>query len=81
MPASDQTIELISTKDIIQFLPLMRELADDFGDRFLLSMLHWCGIGKRARIRSCSGKYFYFGTIARFWAYAGSTKCPRPRQA
>ena len=26
----------------------MKELADDFGDRFLLSMLHWCGIGERA---------------------------------
>jgi len=36
---------LTQTKDINSFLPLMREL--DFGDRFLLSMLHWCGFGKR----------------------------------
>jgi RimJ/RimL family protein N-acetyltransferase len=48
MPARGRTVELITTKEIDLFLPIMRELADDFGDRFLLSMLHWCGIGKRA---------------------------------
>ena len=48
MPAHGHTVELITTKEIDLFLPIMRELADDFGDRFLLSMLHWCGIGKRA---------------------------------
>src|SRR5258708_32846713 len=48
MPARGCTVELITTKEIDLFLPIMRELADDFGDRFLLSMLHWCGIGKRA---------------------------------
>src|SRR5260370_2714084 len=48
MPARGRTVELITTKDIDLFLPIMRELADDFGDRFLLSMLHWCGIGERA---------------------------------
>jgi ribosomal protein S18 acetylase RimI-like enzyme len=47
MPAFEQTVELVSTKDIELFLPLMREI--DFGDAFLLSMLHWCGIGKRSR--------------------------------
>ena len=47
MPASEQTVELVSTKEIELFLPLMREI--DFGDAFLLSMLHWCGIGKRSR--------------------------------
>jgi ribosomal protein S18 acetylase RimI-like enzyme len=45
--ASEQIVELISTKEIELFLPLMREI--DFGDAFLLSMLHWCGIGKRSR--------------------------------
>jgi RimJ/RimL family protein N-acetyltransferase len=48
MPARGRTVELITTKEIDLFLPIMRELAEDFGDRFLLSMLHWCGIGKRA---------------------------------
>jgi RimJ/RimL family protein N-acetyltransferase len=47
MAASEQTVELVSTKDIELFLPLMREI--DFGDTFLLSVLHWCGIGKRSR--------------------------------
>jgi hypothetical protein len=48
MHASDQTVELITTKEIDLFLPIMKDLADDFGDRFLLSMLHWCGIGRRS---------------------------------
>ena len=47
MTASGQTVELVSVRDIELFLPLMREI--DFGDAFLLSMLHWCGIGKRSR--------------------------------
>jgi GNAT superfamily N-acetyltransferase len=47
MAASQQTVELVSTKEIELFLPLMREI--DFGDAFLLSMLHWCGIGQRSR--------------------------------
>jgi GNAT superfamily N-acetyltransferase len=47
MAAAEQIVELVSTKDIELFLPLMREI--DFGDAFLLSMLHWCGIGKRSR--------------------------------
>jgi ribosomal protein S18 acetylase RimI-like enzyme len=38
---------VVSTKEIELFLPLMREI--DFGDAFLLSMLHSCGIGKRSR--------------------------------
>ena len=46
MAASEQTVELVSTKEIELLLPLMREI--DFGDAFLLSMLHWCGIGKRS---------------------------------
>ncbi len=47
MPTNDQSVELITTREIDLFLPIMKELADDFGDRFLLSMLHWCGIGRR----------------------------------
>src|SRR5215471_3921438 len=47
MATSEQTVELVSAKEIELFLPLMREI--DFGDAFLLSMLHWCGIGKRSR--------------------------------
>jgi GNAT superfamily N-acetyltransferase len=46
MAAPDQSVELIETKEIELFLPIMREI--DFGDAFLLSMLHWCGIGKRS---------------------------------
>jgi len=47
MAAAKQVVELVSTKEIELFLPLMREI--EFGDAFLLSMLHWCGIGKRSR--------------------------------
>jgi GNAT superfamily N-acetyltransferase len=39
-------VELIESREIEQFIPILREI--DFGDRFLLSMLHWCGIGRRA---------------------------------
>ena len=47
MSAAEQTVELVETKEIQMFLPVMKEI--DFGDRFLLSMLHWCGIGKRPK--------------------------------
>ena len=46
MSAAEQTLELVETKEIQMFLPVMKEI--DFGDRFLLSMLHWCGIGQRS---------------------------------
>jgi GNAT superfamily N-acetyltransferase len=46
MSAAEQTVELVETTDIQMFLPVMKEI--DFGDRFLLSMLHWCGIGRRS---------------------------------
>jgi RimJ/RimL family protein N-acetyltransferase len=46
MAAPDKSVELFETKEIELFLPIMREI--DFGDAFLLSMLHWCGIGKRS---------------------------------
>jgi hypothetical protein len=42
MSAAEQTVELVETKEIQLFLPVMKEI--DFGDRFLLSTLHWCGI-------------------------------------
>ena len=45
MATTGQSVELVNSKEIELFLPLMREI--DFGDAFLLSMLHWCGIGKR----------------------------------
>jgi hypothetical protein len=41
MSARGRAVELITTKEIELFLPIMRELADDFGDHVLLSMLHW----------------------------------------
>lgn len=47
MAADEQIVELVSTREIELFLPVMREI--DFGDAFLLSMLHWCGIGKRSK--------------------------------
>lgn len=47
MPANGHTVELVNTKEIELFLAVMKEVADDFGDRFLLAMLHWCGIGSR----------------------------------
>jgi RimJ/RimL family protein N-acetyltransferase len=46
MSAAGQTVELVETREIQMFLPVMKEI--DFGDRFLLSMLHWCGIGQRS---------------------------------
>jgi ribosomal protein S18 acetylase RimI-like enzyme len=46
MSAAEQSVELVETTDIEMFLPVMKEV--DFGDRFLLSMLHWCGIGRRS---------------------------------
>ena len=46
MSAAEQTVELVETREIQLFLPVMKEI--DFGDRFLLSMLHWCGIGRRS---------------------------------
>jgi ribosomal protein S18 acetylase RimI-like enzyme len=46
MPATEQVVELVTTRKIEIFLPILREI--DFGDPFLLSMLHWCGIGRRA---------------------------------
>ena len=47
MAAGEQIVELVCTREIELFLPVMREV--DFGDAFLLSMLHWCGIGKRSK--------------------------------
>src|ERR1700732_5478315 len=46
MAAGEQIVELITTKQIEMFIPILQEI--DFGDRFLLSMLHWCGIGQRS---------------------------------
>jgi RimJ/RimL family protein N-acetyltransferase len=46
MCAAELTVELLETKDLRMFIPVMQEI--DFGDRFLLSMLHWCGFGRRS---------------------------------
>jgi GNAT superfamily N-acetyltransferase len=46
MSASEKTVELLETKEIEALIPVMKEI--DFGDRFFLSMLHWCGIGRRS---------------------------------
>src|SRR5260221_11427047 len=46
MPAGSQTVDLVSTHQIELFIPILKEI--DFGDRFMLSMLHWCGIGQRS---------------------------------
>jgi RimJ/RimL family protein N-acetyltransferase len=46
MPTSGQNVELINTKQLELFVPVLKDI--DFGDRFLLSMLHWCGIGQRS---------------------------------
>ena len=46
MSNAEPTVELVDTREIEMFIPVMREI--DFGDPFLLSMLHWCGIGRRS---------------------------------
>jgi ribosomal protein S18 acetylase RimI-like enzyme len=46
MLAGEQPVELVETKEIQEFIPVMKEI--DFGDRFLLSMLHWCGFSRRS---------------------------------
>src|SRR6266446_4992335 len=46
MSAADQKVELLETKALRMFIHVTREI--DFGDRFLLSMLHWCGFGRRS---------------------------------
>ncbi len=46
MPTSLPPVELIESRKVTAFLQILEEI--DFGDRFLLSMLHWCGIGHRS---------------------------------
>ena len=48
MAAGEQIVELVSTKQIEMFVPVMKDIAQEFGDRFLLAMLHWCEIGRRS---------------------------------
>ncbi|MBS0657745.1 MAG: GNAT family N-acetyltransferase [Verrucomicrobia bacterium] len=43
---SSDDVQLLESRRIDDFLPVMREL--EHGDRFLLSMLHWCGFGQRS---------------------------------
>jgi GNAT superfamily N-acetyltransferase len=46
MQKSIPGVELLETKRIEQFVPVLRKV--ELGDRFLLAMLHWCGIGQRS---------------------------------
>jgi RimJ/RimL family protein N-acetyltransferase len=46
MPPSIPNVELVESRNIESFIPLLREI--DLGDSFLLAMLHWCGVGRRA---------------------------------
>jgi len=39
---------LTQSRDLVDFIPLLQELDFGVGDKFSLSMLHWCGIGQRA---------------------------------
>jgi GNAT superfamily N-acetyltransferase len=39
------SLKIIQSTDIIDFIPLLKEL--EFGEKFHLNMLQWCGIGKR----------------------------------
>jgi RimJ/RimL family protein N-acetyltransferase len=48
MAVREQIVELVSTKQIETFIPVMKDIAQEFGDRFLLAMLHWCEIGRRS---------------------------------
>lgn len=40
-------ITIIQTKDIQNFIPLLKEL--EFGDKFTLSVLRWCRIKERQK--------------------------------
>ena len=48
MATGEQTVELVSTKQIKMFIPVTKDIAQEFGDRSLLAMLHWSGIGRRS---------------------------------
>ncbi len=43
--AATNSLKIIQTTDLIEFIPLLKEL--EFGDTFSLAMLKWCGIGQR----------------------------------
>lgn len=42
--SDNQSLNIIQTTDIVDFIPLLKEL--EFGDQFSLAMLRWCGIGQ-----------------------------------
>ena len=90
MPNAEPTVELVNTREIEMFIPVMKEI--DFGDRFLLSMLHWCGIGRRStpldfwqvfllraqgEVVGVSGLYRQPG-MAREWKKPGATRTVMP---
>ncbi|MDB9304268.1 MULTISPECIES: GNAT family N-acetyltransferase [Cyanophyceae] len=41
---NNESLSIIQTTDIVDFIPLLKEL--EFGDQFSLAMLQWCGIGQ-----------------------------------
>jgi len=41
-------VELVSTKKIEMFIPVMKDVAQEFGDRFLIGMLRGCEVGRRS---------------------------------
>lgn len=41
---SQNRLKITQTKEITDFVPLLKEL--EFGDKFSLAMLNWCGIGQ-----------------------------------
>lgn len=80
MPDSDQTVKLINTREIELFVPVMKELANDFRDRFLRSMLHWCGGGRRAASLR-SGRFSSFKPGKPSSAYPALYRQPEMTQA
>src|SRR6266446_6337041 len=77
MSAADQKVELLETKALRMFIHVTREI--DFGDRFLLSMLHWCGFGRRSTPLDY-WKVFLLRVRARLWEcrdFTGNQESPK----
>ena len=54
-------VRLLESREISLFLPIMKEL-DEFPERFLLTMLRWCGYG-RPRHQPLKVWYVYVGLL------------------
>jgi hypothetical protein len=46
--SNSQTNQHEADRVIEMFVPAIRDIAQEFGDRFLLAMLQWCEIGRRS---------------------------------